>query len=493
MRRFVFCLLLLLAPSAQAQTITPDADAIRRSLSDALSFVSFGMIPALGPDAQVTPDGDGFRIHIPLTGVTAPSDPAVVATARRAGDGAWDVQSLSFPSTATIDSKGPGGGAVTYTIGSQEITAHIVPDMKQPTTYMALFRDIHLDSDTVKQRAAQTIAAYSVKGTLSADGDGRVAMTSSGEATDWSMRMTPETGPGMDFMTRRLGIDLTIQGLDRAKGERLRSRLRTLLAELPKPGQRPAPPAGPITGPTPLPMTPRTAGPPKTAPREALNAMLDDAVGLLTRFDADETLEGLKVSSQGINGGAGTVIIGMHGDTAAQKLNAGIDLAVNDMVVPASVPGPFVPYVPKHVSLRSRIRDLPSDQVVALLRAALAEGANPVALQAQAIALLRTPGATVSLDPFSFDAGPLAVTGTARLLPDDNGGFAGHIHVIASGMDTLLIQAQANPALGQMMPMLYMAKGMSKPDGASVVWDIDVDRGGVRINGTPFGHPPAKR
>ncbi len=490
MRRFVLCLLLL-APCAQAQTTDPnaDADAIRRSLGDALSFATFGMVSGLGADAQVTPDGDGYRIHIPLTGLTAPSDPAVTATARSAGDGAWDVQSLSFPSTATIDSKGPAGGAVTYTIGTQDITAHIAPDMKQPTTYTAHFGDIHLDSDTGKQRANQTIASYSVKGTLSADGDGRVAMTSSGEATGWTMRTTPETGPGMDFLTRRLAADITIKGLDRAKSERLRARLRTLLAELPKPGQPPLPPAGSITGPS----APHATGPGKAAMREALNAMLDDTLGLLTSFDADETLEGLQVSGQGVNAGAGTVIIGMHGDTADQKLNAAIDLAVNDMTVPASVPGPYVAYVPKHISMRNRVRGLPSDQVVALLRAALAEGANPAALQAQAVALLNTPGATVSLDPFSFDAGPLAVTGSARLLPDDSGGFAGHIHIIASGMDTLLAQAQGNPALAKMMPMLYMAKGMSKPDGASILWDIDVDRAGVRINGTPFGHPPAKR
>lgn len=492
MRRFIFCLLLL-APSAQAQTTDPDADTIRRSLGDALSFATFGMISALGSDAQVTPDGDGYRIHIPLTGVTAPTDPAVIATARPTGDGAWDVQSLSFPSTATIDSKGPAGGTVTYTIGTQDITAHIVPNMNQPTTYAARFGDIHIDSDTGKQRANQTVASYSIKGTLAADGDGRVAMTSSGEATDWTMRTTLETGPGMDFMARRLGMDMTIQGLDRAKSERLRGRLRQMLANLPKPGQLPAPPTGSTAGPTTHPMMPPVAGPPKILPREALNAMLDDTIGLLTRFDADETLEGLKVSSQGVNGGAGTVIIGMHSDTTDQKLNAAIDLAVNDMTVPASVPQPYVPYVPRHISLRNRVHGLPSDQVVALLRAALAENANPAALQAQAVALLRTPGATVSLDPFSFDAGPLAVTGSARLLPDNTGGFGGHIHIIASGMDTLLAQAQGNPALGQMMPMLYMAKGMSKPDGASIVWDIDVDRAGVRINGTPFGHPPAKR
>ena len=124
--------------------------------------------------------------------------------------------------------------------------------------------------------------------------------------------------------------------------------------------------------------------------------------------------------------------MGMRGETVDQTLNATIDLAFNDLTAPASIPRLYATYVPKHVSLRNRIRGLPSDRVQALLRASVAPDANPAALEAQAAALLKTPGAMVSLDPFSFDAGPLAVTGTARLVPDDAGGFGGRFHIIAS-------------------------------------------------------------
>ncbi|HET6609565.1 MAG TPA: hypothetical protein VFG62_23040 [Rhodopila sp.] len=464
---------LLAPPLARAQAADPDIESIRRSLGDALSFATFGMIDGLGPDAQVTRDGDAYRIHLPVTGLTATSAPAVTAIARPADNGAWDVGPLTFPSTATIDSHSPAGGAVTYSLGKQDITAHIVPDMKQPTTYTARFGDIRLESESDKHRARQTIATYSVKGTLIADGEGRLAMTTTGDATDWAMTTLPEHGPGMDFLAKRLGVNASVQGLDRAKMEHLRGRLHGLVAVLPKAGKLP--------------------GPSATAPRDTLNAMLDDLTGLMTRFQVDETIEGVKISGQGMQAGAGTVIIGMHGDTADQKLDAGIDLAVNDLTVPKSVPAAYIPYVPKHISLRNRVRGLPTDEVVALLRAALAENANPVVLEAQALHLLSTPNARVSIDPFSFDAGPLAVTGTARLLASENGGFAGRIHIIASGVDATITRAQGNPAFGQIVPMLYLAKGMGKPDGASLVWDIDVDERGIRINGTPFGHPPPKR
>ncbi|HVY17283.1 MAG TPA: DUF2125 domain-containing protein [Rhodopila sp.] len=491
MRRLALCLLLLApavpvataqaqtaqAQTAQAQTAGSDIDSVRRSLGDALSFATFGAVNGLAPDAQVSPEGDAYRIHLPVTGLIAPSDPAVTALARPTGDGAWDVQSLTFPSHATIESNGPasgpGGGKVTYTIGRQDITAHIVPDMKQPTTYAARLEDIHLQSEAGGQRARQTLAHYAVKGSITADGDGRVGLISTGEATGWAVSIDHDKEPPIDFRTKRVSVDVSVQGLDKAKGERLRAGLHTLLADLPKPGADSLPAI--------------------KDPRGSLRALLDDATGLLNRFEVNETLEGVTLSDQHLQGGAGTVIIGLHGDTANQDVDAGMDLAINDVVVPAALSGPYAAYVPKHISLRNRIHGLPSDQVVALLRAALAENADPMALQAQALRLLRTPGASVSVDPFNIDAGPLALTGTAHLLPSENGGFAGHIHIVASGMDALISQAQGNQAFGHVMPMLYMAKGMGKADGKTIVWDIDLDERGVRINGTPFGHPPPKR
>jgi hypothetical protein len=131
----------------------------------------------------------------------------------------------------------------------------------------------------------------------------------------------------------------------------------------------------------------------------------------------------------------------------------------------------------------------------ALLRAALADDPDTAMLEQQAMALLATPGAELRIDPFSFDAGPLNVTGTARLVPLANGSFGGHVHVSATGMDALMARMQGDPQMAQAMPMLFIAKGMAKPNGQSLVWDIDYDQSGVRINGAPFGGPgkPSRR
>ena len=84
---------------------------------------------------------------------------------------------------------------------------------------------------------------------------------------------------------------------------------------------------------------------------------------------------------------------------------------------------------------------------------------------------------------------PLLVEGTARIraLPDGTAGY--DTHLTAHGLDAMLALVQADPKAQQIMPMLYMAKGMAKPEGDGVVWDIAFADGVVTVNGTPMGQP----
>jgi hypothetical protein len=111
-------------------------------------------------------------------------------------------------------------------------------------------------------------------------------------------------------------------------------------------------------------------------------------------------------------------------------------------------------------------------------------------LQGQAMALLGEPGAQVGIEALSFDSGPLMVTGTARLVPAANGQLGGEIHLVARGVDALMAQAMSQPNLQRLMPLVFMAKGMGHPEGDSLVWDISLGDGPIRVNGVPFGQPP---
>jgi hypothetical protein len=86
----------------------------------------------------------------------------------------------------------------------------------------------------------------------------------------------------------------------------------------------------------------------------------------------------------------------------------------------------------------------------------------------------------------------LSVTGSAKLLPRADGELGGEVHIAARGVDALLAQVQGQPKLQQAMPLIFMAKGLARAQGDSLVWDIAMGDGPLTINGTPFGQSAGK-
>ena len=84
------------------------------------------------------------------------------------------------------------------------------------------------------------------------------------------------------------------------------------------------------------------------------------------------------------------------------------------------------------------------------------------------------------------------MTGSAKLLPRANGQLGAEIHIAARGVDALLAQVQGQPNLQQAMPLIFLAKGMARAQGDSLVWDIVLGDGVPTINGTKFGQPAGK-
>jgi hypothetical protein len=491
MRRISACVPLLVqlaalgtavpAALAQAPASPPDAsvDSAQHALVEMLSTATFGMLSANQQGSKVTKDGDGFRIELPMPAYKEPPDATVTMHATQQLDGSWNIASLTIPPKGEIKRMTPAAGTFRYSLGQQAFTAHVFADLSKPSTFDVNLKDVRLDNDTGPQHAHQIWEAYTAKGILSSDGDGRVSMGSTGEVTNWNMIAETEHNQTIAVLARRLTGDVSVHGLDRDKGERLRKDLQGLIATAPAA-------AAVATDEAPHPEKPPMSPAMQQMAHDMLHAMLDDATGLLRSVKVDETIEGMTVNADGKGATIGSVVLAMDGSSEADHLNMGLDVAANDMALPA-VPIAYAPYVPKHVSFSNKLRGVPAEPLRALLRAALADNPDTEALKQQAIAVLATPGAVLSIDPFSFDAGPLNVTGTARLVPLANGSFGGHVHLTATGLDALMAQMQGDPQVSQAMPMLFIAKGMARPNGQSLVWDIDYDQAGVRINGTPFG------
>ncbi|HEY4172713.1 MAG TPA: DUF2125 domain-containing protein, partial [Rhodopila sp.] len=214
--------------------------------------------------------------------------------------------------------------------------------------------------------------------------------------------------------------------------------------------------------------------------------------GLLSAMKVDENFQGLHFQATGNNtGDIGEMRFAMATQANADKIAGHFDIRLKDMNFTA-VPPQFVQYVPRRVNIDTAISGIPADALRHVLRDALAEGADPAALQTEAIALLNQPGAHAGIDTLLIESGPLLVQGNARVkaLPDGTPGA--EVHLTAHGLDAMLALVQKDPKAQQIMPMLFMAKGLGKADGDTMVWNIDFADGVATVNGVPMGgqHPP---
>jgi len=109
------------------------------------------------------------------------------------------------------------------------------------------------------------------------------------------------------------------------------------------------------------------------------------------------------------------------------------------------------------------------------------------------MALLNDPDAKAGIETLVIESGPLVLDGSARVrpLPGDAAGV--DVHLTARGLDAMMTELQRNPQAMQILPMIFLAKGMAKPVGDTLVWDIGYAAGAVTINGVPLAQPPARR
>jgi hypothetical protein len=491
------CLLVSLAAlPARAQT-TPsttdahDGDAVSASLTELLALATMGTVTTQDQAAKVTRSGDDYRLRLPLRGFSTPADAAVEAVARPLDGGTWDITSMTFPSSGTVQSTMPNAGEnhVAYSIGEQAIQAQVDPSFARPSLLKAKIGAFRLRSDQGENHTEQTIDHYEADGTLSGGPAGQLSFSTGTKATNWHLTAHTADGFNTDSLVRTLTGDVSVEGLDRVQGTRLMAAARALMAgsERVVAGQ------------------PRHLAP---AQRRELHAMVDAASGLLTKFRARETLDDIRftIDRPGSGGDAhaggpdalassgtvGRVRVDMTGDTAKDRVNARMDIGMDEFAMP-SLSAETALYVPHHLDIKSVLTGVRSEKLLALLRAASAPDSDPVALKAQMTTLFGDPDAWVGIESLTFDSGPMRVTGSARLLPRADGQLGAEIHVAATGLDTLIAQAEGKPGLQKLLPLMFMAKGMGRMDGGAVVWDIAVGDGPVTVNGVPFGQPNARR
>jgi hypothetical protein len=487
------CLLVLLAAAAaqaQAQSTPPDADAIKSSLAEILSFATLGTVTTQPQAVEVTRSGADYLVRLPLKGFSTPPDAAVNAVARPLDGGMWDIASMTFPSAGTVETVMPHAGAsrFTYSISEQTLHGQIDPGFVHPSSFAADLGDVKVHSELGAQRTEQNFEHYAVDGTVTAEPSGGLDLASRAKATNWHLTAHAPNGVDTEAVVRALSGHFSVEGLDRAQGTRLMAAARALLARAQASTSTPG--STPGLAPDPVPGQPPTIS---AEQRRDLRAMVDAASGLLTRFESDEALDDVRVTAGPTRSATiGHVRVDMTGDSANDRLNAAMDVALNDFAM-EGLPAETAVYVPHQFGMKSVLAGVRTGPLMALLRAATEPNADPVALQAQFMALIGDADTRIGIESLTFDSGPMHVTGSMRAVQRANGQLGADIHVAATGVDALIAQAQGKPALQQVLPVMFMAKGMGRPDGGALVWDISLGDGPMTVNGIPFGQPAARR
>ena len=270
------------------------------------------------------------------------------------------------------------------------------------------------------------------------------------------------------------GRPLSVEGLDRAKALNLAAASQALMAD----GQANIP--GQSSGMSPV-------------QRRQLDTMTDALPGLLNSLKAEETLNDIRFDSGHATTGSISVLrLDIAGSAVNKRFDARMNIAMDGLAL-AFIPADAMAYLPRHVDMVSVVSGMPTGAMIDLLRTAIANNADPGALQPRFNALFSDPAARVGIESLSFDSGPMRMTGSARIMAQADGQPSAQIHLSATGMDALITQAQSTPLLQQALPIMFIAKGIGRQEGGAVVWDISLGNGPITVNGIPFGQTPAPR
>ena len=483
-RRFMlFLCLILLASPAQAQMTDLQADALKASLLQVLALASFGTLTVQPAAALVTRHGSAYQVRLPLSGFSAPPDAAVTALARPLPHDGFDIASMTFPSTGTLDTVVANGAPsrTEFAIGSQAASARLGAAPSAGSSYTVKFGNIQVQTSQADQHVDQTVDRFVSDGTVAAAPGGRVSFSAQSQGAGFHILGHGANGVSSDASIRDMAGHISVDDLDTAQATRLVEAARAVIAGapagLPQPPSRPNQPA----------LSP--------AQRRQWRALVDAAVGLLDRIEVNETMEATRfrftTGAAEAAGTIGNIRLNVEADAVRQRLNGRLNVSLDGIATPTA-PIETAELMPHHVDLKIIMAGMPITPLLALLRAATDGRSDPALLQAQAIALMGEPGARIGIETLAFDAGPLAVTGSAKLRPHDNGRLGGEIHIAAQGVDALLALMQRQPGLQQALPIIFLAKGLGRADGDRLVWDVTLADGRLTVNGIAFGQPAGR-
>ena len=247
-----------------------------------------------------------------------------------------------------------------------------------------------------------------------------------------------------------------------------------------------------------IPAKPATPGVPTSIPRmspETIKLVLAALQDFASDFTLTETLDGLSVTTQGVNVGVQRSNFGITTKSAAGMLDAGMDLGVQGITLPDMPLGDMAALIPKSVALHPVISGLAVADLMQLATAA-SEKRDPA--PEDIMALFSHGGITGGLDSMTVEVGGAVFTGkgTVTATAPSPDAMTGTAHIEAANLDDLIQKMSTMPAMAQALPVLALAKGLGKVVDNHIVWDLSYKGGKILVNNVDLsamggGAPPA--
>jgi hypothetical protein len=495
-RHFALCLLLLLPCGARADDIGPDqAQSLQQQLKGWLAGLLGPSIKLPDLPWQITGEHDHYLITWPIRGLETPKgDVGVTATLRPLDDGRWSIEDLKAPPAGSFtmtlpegpDSKG-GPAKVGFTVGKQDNHGVIDPGLTTASNFHSEIGEVAVTTDSANGHQEQHFDRYLVDTALKPESDGRLDLTVDGTATGW--RSAAQVNKGTPVA---IGID-TMHAVGRIQGVN-RERVAAVLAA-----------AGNLVGALPADTLQKGGKAELTAPARAQLRLIATALqDVFTAISLEENLDGLKVEVAGMGGVSMKHFgLGFGGEAPDGKLHIWFDIGLDGLDSP-SLPPKIAAYLPHHIELRPSLSGIQTADLRKLALDATDKDADVKELTPDVMAMFAHGGIDVAVERLAFDLGPAKVEGVAHVNVLSPGAWRGTAHLTATGLDDLTTQARGNPDLQQALPVLIMLRGLAKPEGDHLVWNIESDGPNMIVNGIdlsqlggdkqrkPPGQPPKR-
>jgi hypothetical protein len=349
---------------------------------------------------------------------------------------------------------------MTVDLTMRDQTSHTIidPAFATPWTLNSAANGFDLSLDNKNLNQVSHAGHLSMHAALTPVADGRLDVTETFEVRNYASDATMGAGPHLHTGIGRLAGTLHLERLDRA---RMGNALALILAARAKH----------IDG--------------QPIPKPEMNALLHQVI-LALRDSAgsgglSQTMEGIEFKGPGGSFTLARFAAGLDADAPQGKLGARMTLVL-DGPYSASIPPTAMPYVPSHLAMQPYISGLGLAELTQLALDATSGGTPPVP---DPSVLFAHGALTAGIEHLELIVGETAFKGSGKVEAASPAEVSGHATITASHFDALVKNVQNDQVLGpQALPVLLLVRGLARPDGDNLVWEITYEAGAIKVNGT---------